>query len=230
MPVVSSLPHWDMSVVYPGLASQEFEQGCAGVVQDIDDLARLFDTHHVMEQPAAPLNDDTIRSFETVIERYNRVVEATVTLQTYILCIVSTNTQDSLAQAKLSEMQQPLVTLRQLGTRFTAWIGSFDVDDLIARSTIAREHAFVLRKARLQAAHLMTPPEEALASELNVSGGTAWAKLHSDVTSQMTVLLERDGEVQQLPMSMVRNMAYEGDREVRRKAYEAELAGWKQVT
>ena len=229
MPVVSSLPHWDMSVVYPGLASQEFEQGCAGVVQDIDDLARLFDTHHVMEQPAAPLNDDTIRSFETVIERYNRVVEATVTLQTYILCIVSTNTQDSLAQAKLSEMQQPLVTLRQLGTRFTAWIGSFDVDDLIARSTIAREHAFVLRKARLQAAHLMTPPEEALASELNVSGGTAWAKLHSDVTSQMTVLLERDGEVQQLPMSMVRNMAYEGDREVRRKAYEAELAGWKQV-
>jgi len=229
MPVVSSLPHWDMSVVYPGLASQEFEQGCAGVVQNIDDLARLFDTHHVMEQPAAPLNDDTIRSFETVIERYNRVVEATVTLQTYILCIVSTNTQDSLAQAKLSEMQQPLVTLRQLGTRFTAWIGSFDVDDLIARSTIAREHAFVLRKARLQAAHLMTPPEEALASELNVSGGTAWAKLHSDVTSQMTVLLERDGEVQQLPMSMVRNMAYEGDREVRRKAYEAELAGWKQV-
>src|SRR5260370_22631852 len=30
-------------------------------------------------------------------------------------------------------------------------------------------------------------------------------------------------------MSMVRNLAYESDREARRRAYEAELAGWQRV-
>ena len=73
----------------------------------------------------------------------------------------------------------------------------------------------------------MPPAEENLASELNLSGGTAWEKLHSDVTSQLTVALEQDGERQALPMSMVRNLAYEVERDRRRRAYEAELAGWQ---
>src|SRR5258708_20198201 len=75
----------------------------------------------------------------------------------------------------------------------------------------------------------MTTPEENLASELNLSGGTAWEKLHGDVTSQLTVSLEIAGQVQELPMSMVRNLAFDADRDLRRRAYEAELEGWKRA-
>ena len=35
--------------------------------------------------------------------------------------------------------------LSQLDTRFTAWIGSLDVEALIERSAVARDHAFMLR-------------------------------------------------------------------------------------
>jgi pepF/M3 family oligoendopeptidase len=157
------------------------------------------------------------------------VLEATATLSTYIMCFIATNTHDQLAQAKMSELQKSLVILRQLGTRFTAWIGSLDVDALIARSTVARDHAYMLRKAKARAAHLMTPAEEELASELNVNSGTAWSKLHSDVTSQLRVSLDVDGHIQELPMSMVRNLADEADRDLRQRAYEAELGGWKRA-
>jgi len=142
---------------------------------------------------------------------------------------VTTNTFDTLAQAKMSELQQSSVILSQLGTRFTAWIGSLDVEALIKRSGSAQTHAFMLRKAKLRAVHLMAPAEENLASELNLSGGTAWEKLHGDVTSQLTVSLELQGERKELPMSMVRNLAFDSDRETRRRAYEAELAGWQRV-
>jgi oligoendopeptidase F len=229
MDIVSTLPHWDMTVVYPSMESQEFARGYSSVVQDIDELAHLFDTRHIEGQTTAPLNDATIKTFEIIIERFNAVLEATSTLSTYIMCFITTNTHDSLAQAKMSELQKSLVTLKQLGTRLTAWIGSLDVDALIDRSTVAREHAYILRKAKLRAAHLMTPAEEALASELNVSSGTAWSKLHSDVTSQLRVPVKVDGQIQELPMSVVRNMADEADRDVRRSAYEAELAGWKEA-
>jgi len=227
MSIVKTLPHWDMTVVYPSMKSREFEQGYASVVQDIDELALLFDTHNIKEQSAAPLSNETIKTFEEVVDRYNMVLEATATLSTYIMCFITTNTHDQLAQAKMSELQKSLVTLRQLGTRFTAWIGSLDVDALIARSTVAREHTYMLRKAKARAAHLMTPAEEELASELNVNSGTAWSKLHSDVTSQLRVSLDVDGHIQELPMSMVRNLADEADRDLRRRAYEAELGGWK---
>src|SRR5438132_1330993 len=97
MSSVHTLPHWDMSVVYPGLESQEFAQGFASVIQDIHDLAQLFDTYHIMEQTSTPLSNDIIKAFETVIERYNVVLDAIGTLGAYIMCFVATNTSDNLA-------------------------------------------------------------------------------------------------------------------------------------
>jgi len=219
-----------MTVIYPSMDSREFTDGFSNAVRDINNLAKLFDDHHIMK-PATPpaLTPDIIQAFETVIERYNAVLESTETLGVYIMCFVTTNSHDTLAQAKLSQLQQAMLILSQLGTRLTAWIGSLDVEALIERSTLAREHAFMLRKAKTQAVRLMTPAEENLASELNLSAGTAWEKLHGDVTSQLIVSLKLSGKTQELPMSMIRNLAFEPDREVRRSAYKAELAGWKRV-
>jgi pepF/M3 family oligoendopeptidase len=218
-----------MSVVYPGLESPEFASGFAHVTQEIGELAQLFDTYHIEKQPALAVDASTIAAFETLMKHYNQVLEEYRTLDTYISCFVTTNTMDTVAQAKMSELQQYSVILAQLNVRFSAWIGSLDVEELIARSEIAREHAFKLRKTKIRAQHLMSPAEENLASELNLSGGTAWEKLHSDVTSQLKVTLEIEGRRQSMPMSMVRNLAYDPDRETRRIAYEAELEGWKQV-
>ncbi|HLX56629.1 MAG TPA: M3 family oligoendopeptidase [Ktedonobacteraceae bacterium] len=229
MKATNELPHWDMTVVYPSLESQEFQEGFARVTQDIKDLAQLFDTCKIEKQERVVIDDATIGNFETVIQRLNEVLEESRTLGAYISCFVTTNTFDTLAQAKMSELQQSSVILSQLGTRFTAWIGSLDVEALIKRSGSAQTHAFMLRKAKLRAVHLMAPAEENLASELNLSGGTAWEKLHGDVTSQLTVSLELQGERKELPMSMVRNLAFDSDRETRRRAYEAELAGWQRV-
>ncbi len=229
MTTTHALPHWDMTPVYPGLESPEFAQGFSHVVQDIADLAHLFDTHHIMEQPPTSTDDGVIHTFETVVERYNAVLDNIKTLGVYISCFVSTNSQDNLAQARLSELQQSQVLLSQLGTRFTAWIGSLDIDALIERSSLARDHAYMLQCAKVQAAHLMSPAEEVLAAELNVSGGSAWSKLHGNLTSQLTVGVEIEGQMQELPMSVIRNMAFHSDRTIRQRAYDAEIAGWKRV-
>ncbi|HUP28176.1 MAG TPA: M3 family oligoendopeptidase [Chloroflexia bacterium] len=224
-----SLPHWDMTPVYPGLESPEFEAGYRSAVQSIDDLVRLFDSLQIGRQDSLTLDEETVQAFETVIERLNNVVEETNTLGAYIRSFVSTDSRDNVAQARLSEFQQQTVRLSQLGPRFTAWIGSMDVEKLIAQSKIAPDYSFMLRKARKQAEHLMPPGEEELAAELNVTGGSAWGKLHGNITSQLSVTVEIGGEKKKLPMSMVRNLAYESDRETRRSAYEAELEGWKTV-
>src|SRR5436853_4576422 len=121
MTTTQRLPHWDMTPIYPGLESPEFAQGFANVVQEIADLAQLFDTHAIMG-PAAT-NVDATTTFETIITRYNTVLDAVSTLSAYISCFITTNSQDDVAQARMSELQQSLVLLSQLGTRFTAWIG-----------------------------------------------------------------------------------------------------------
>ncbi|HYI14550.1 MAG TPA: M3 family oligoendopeptidase, partial [Thermomicrobiales bacterium] len=58
--------------------------------------------------------------------------------------------------------------------------------------------------------------------------GAAWAKLYNTLSSQISVPVEQDGDTVELPMSQVRNLAHERDRDLRRSGYEAELAAWQQ--
>jgi pepF/M3 family oligoendopeptidase len=222
-----ALPRWDLSVVYPGIDSPEFAAGFEETFRQVDDLVRLFDELTSDDQPPAPLSDATVRAVETLIDRFNIVYEAIETLSSYIYGHVSTDSRDDLAQARLSEFEQRALPLSKLRPRATAWLGSLDVDALLERSSVARDHEFMLRYSQESARHLMSPVEESLAAELHLSGGSAWEKLHGNLTSQILVPIELDGETRQLPMSEVRNLAYNEDRDVRRRAYEAELAAWE---
>ena len=222
-----TLPRWDMTVVYPGIDSPEFADGFEKVKASIDDLGALFDRHGIEKQEPRAIDNGTVAIFEQALERYNAVIEAQGTMSAYIQSFIATDSRDNLAQAKASELQRHSVRLWQLGTRFMAWIGSLNVEALIEQSEAAHEHAFTLRQDVIRASHMMSPPEEALAAELNVTGGSAWSKLHNNVTSQLSVPVEIDGKTEVRPMSIIRAMANEEDRDLRQRAYITELEGWK---
>jgi pepF/M3 family oligoendopeptidase len=218
-----------MTPIYPGLASAEFERDFHEVVGEIAGLGDVFERRGVQKQDNVTVDDRLIRAFEEILGRYNDLLERTLTLGAYIRSFVATDSRDELAQARWSELQQHLVDLSKLGTRFTAWIGSLDVDALVQGSALARDHEFPLRKSKISAEHLMSPPEEDLAAELAPSGGGSWQKLHGDITSQIMVPIEVDGQIKEVPMTVIRNLAYDPSREERGRAYEAEIEAWKRV-
>jgi pepF/M3 family oligoendopeptidase len=218
-----------MTPIFPSLDSPEFAESFASIVREIAELEALFDEFDVRRLEAPLATARALRPMERVLAAYNSVLDHARTLGAYIHAFVSTDSRDEEAKARASEFQLRTLALAQLDARFTAWTGSLDVEELIAESPVAADHAFLLRKAGEGANHLMEPAEEALAIELNVTGGSAWSRLHGTVTSQLAVPLEIEGEARELPMSMVRNLAYEPDRDLRRRAYDAELAGWRRV-
>jgi len=227
--MTTTLPHWDMSVVYPSLNAPEFARDFATTLDEIAALVALFDTHAINKRERAPLDPATVAAFEAAVAALNTTFDRVGTLRAYIYSFVATNSRDTQAQARLSEFQQGMVRVSQLVTRFTAWIGSLDVDALIDRSEVANEYAFLLREAQRLAAYLMTPAEESLATELNVTGGNAWNRLYNNAASQLLVPISIDGQPPELPISALRNLAYDPDRETRRRAYEAELAAWQRA-
>jgi pepF/M3 family oligoendopeptidase len=163
-----------------------------------------------------------------VVTAYNDLLRQTETLEAYIYSFVSTNSRDDIAQARLSEFDLQAVRISKLSTRFAAWIGRLDRDQLLAQSTIAKDHKYVIQLAAVRASHQMSAAEEELAAELYVSGGGSWEKLHQTVTSQIMVPIVLDGESRVLPMTEIRNLAHDSDSERRRIGYEAELAAWEQ--
>ena len=216
MAVQEALPRWDLAPFFPTPDSPEVERETAQVAAEIASLRELVD--------GGGLESD----FDSAIERLNALTERFHVLYAYLACEVSVDSRNEAAQARLSRLMQESVAFANLDTRITAWLGTVDADGLIGRSEQAREHEYAIRRAQIRAQHLMSQPEEDLAAELSVSGEVAWGRLHGDVTSRLMVTFELDGEEKRLPMSEVRNLASRPEREVRRRAYEAEVAAWKE--
>src|SRR4029079_11602586 len=58
----------------------------------------------------------------------------------------------------------------------------------------------------------------------------AWSKLQGTVTSQLSVPFQRNGHSEPLPVTALQNIAWhDPDGAVRKRAYEAEIAGWESV-
>jgi pepF/M3 family oligoendopeptidase len=226
-PETDALPRWDMTVLYPGLDSPEFAASFAALLDRIAALGRLFDDERIAGGASAPLTDEVAVRFERILGELNATVDDYETMNAYLYSFVTTDSRNDQAQARVSELQRSAVALSKAFVRWDAWIGTLDIDLLIERSPAAAAHAFSLRKSQEQARHQMLPAEEALAAELRVPGGIAWAKLYDNVTSQILVELEQDGEIRRLPMSRIRNFAYSPDRDLRARAYRAELGAWE---
>ncbi|MEO5680403.1 MAG: M3 family oligoendopeptidase, partial [Acidimicrobiales bacterium] len=72
-------------------------------------------------------------------------------------------------------------------------------------------------------------PEEELAAELWLSGGSAWVKLHGDVSARLTADVDLPTGPERLPITVVRNLAGDPDPAVRWAAHQAEVAAWRTV-
>ncbi len=224
------LPRWSTDVFYPALDSAEFERAFDALIAEIAALKTLWDENHIAarEPKGQHATPEIVATYEAVTDAYNTLLQNSRLVSGYISLFVTTDSRDATAQAKRSELQKHYVTLGICGTRYTAFLGSIDTESLLAASETARAHEFYLREALVAARHQMSPAEEELATLLYPVSGSAWAKLHADITSQMQVPYTNvAGEANPLPMSMIRAMATDPDRETRRTAYEAELAAWE---
>lgn len=226
----AGLPRWDLTPVFPSLDSAELRAAFDRAREQTEALAALFRERDIRKRADRAVEPRTAADFDEVTNRFNELFQGLYTLGSYINCFVSTDAADEQAQSRASELRVLRVRLDQLWNRYIAFIGSLDGDALLAASQVARDHEFFLKKIRVQAEHQMAEGEEDLASELQTVGLAGWARLHNDVTSLLTVPVPLRGETQTLPMSAVRALANDADREVRRAAYEAELKAWEGVS
>lgn len=225
---LGTLPHWDMTPIFPSLESKEFSSAFESLIAEIGNLKSLFDAYDIRKDGAS-LTDESIVRFDELIGEQNNLSDAARLVSSFIYSFVTTDSRNNLAQAKLSELQMHAVELQKLSVRQRGWLGTIDVEKLIQKSSLAAEHAFSLRKAAESAAKLMTEAEEDLAASLSPAAIASWAKLHGNVSSQLKVKVDLPDGEKELPMSAVRGLAHDPDPAVRETAYRAELEGWEAV-
>lgn len=229
------LPRWNLTNVYPDLDHPNFSQAVERLEQLIEDLKVYLDDHQI-DPAQSPLHREPVELAEVIsgfIERTAQAQELRETLRAYLNSFISTDSFNEKAKKQLSLLEPTFVKLDQIeAVKFQGWLGKLGdkIDQVIGLSPTVTEHAFYLTNTVEQSVYMMSPAEEELASELFLSGATAWNKLQSNLTSQLSWPLENEnGEETPLPMTAIINLRSHPDESMRRKGYEAELAAWKTI-
>ena len=224
---------WDMTNVYSSLEGEDYLAARSAMESQIDDLATFFDQHEVgrADDPPAATDEALAELLDDVLGRVNALSLLSETLEAFVYAFFSTDSYDALASRAISKLEILDTRRSQLGVRLAGWIGSLSprLDSLIAVRPTLADHRFFLEDTAKQSQFLMSEELEALAAELCVDGGGAFGKLQGNVTSQLKVPFQRDGRTEELPITVIRNLCYDADADVRRRAYDAEIAAWKSV-
>ena len=93
-----------------------------------------------------------------------------------------------------------------------------------------REIAYYLKRLREKARTTMSRKEEALASDLNVDGLSAWGRLYDKVTGKLEFdFIAKNGQKERRPISQWRSLMSDPDRDIGRSAFEGGNRAWQQI-
>jgi len=223
------LPRWDLTPFFPSIDDRSVAGAVEEVGAEVARLVGLYDEHGIRGGPSRPVDAGVVASFEAVVAATEALRQRLRLVNAYVAAHVDTDATDDGAAARQAELQAGAAPLRALAPRFDAWVASFGADALIAATPVAADMAWPLRKAEAASRHQLSEAEEALAAQLWLSGGSAWVKLHGDVSAGLMAEVDLPTGADRLPVTVVRNLAGDPDRAVRQAAHQAELAAWRSV-
>lgn len=225
----SPLPRWSVHDVHESFDSRSFSDSMERAGTNVSRLETLFETHNIRSiDPRTPNAQDGVAADE-VIQAFNNTVDEQDILISYIYATVSTDSRHEQAQGLLSEMEDLDARISPLLARLADWVASLNSHALKEVSAEAREHLGPLLRLQDRAIHQMSEAEEGLYAELGTTGSSAWGRLQSDLTSQLSIDVQLPAGSASMPMAAVRGLATDSNVEVRKAAFEAEMRAWPQV-
>ena len=208
---------WDLTILYNGFDSDEFKADMAALDEAIGEIV------------AFSQRLDTLAPAELLlgyIDLETQVSSLAEKLFIYANLRYSANTADNEAASVMGVLMGKLAATAAPSAATNKAIAKIEnIEEIIEQNELLKEHSYRILTIVKNSKHLLTDAEEALFSEMNISGASAWSDLQSTLTSSLKV----DYKGEQITLSSVRNLAYDPDPEVRRAAYRAELAAYPQI-
>lgn len=207
---------WNLNPIYTGFDDPRFEEDLQALRRTVRDLEEL--TQHLTGDSAALLKRGL-----TLQEQLQELAEK---LLCYAELRQAACTTDAEAGSKIGKIMGVYSDSAAPVAAFEGWLAAIpDLDSLIASDPLFEEYRFILERKKLGSLHLLPGIGEKVMAKLKISGSNAWAELQQYLTS--TVKVTYRGE--EINLSAVRNLAYSAEAEVRKDAYEAELACYSAI-
>lgn len=215
--------NWSLKELYLSFNSNEFRE-------DIERLSSIIDDINIWAIEVVKDNENLVVKLEEYIKRLSNFTELASKLGAFIELSLSVNTKDGNALKYSDIFEKKLTKIVESSTKLKKWISCIsNLDSIINTSKLLKEHKFVLNELAEKSKYLLSDGEENIIANMQNTGSTAWAKLKDTLISTLKVEIEKNGQIKEIPLTLVLNMAYDKNPEVRKKAYEAEIKSYKKI-
>ncbi|WP_291652183.1 M3 family oligoendopeptidase [Clostridium sp.] len=213
---------WSLKELYPSFTSKEFItdlKKADEVIEDLKNFAKSTDEK----------SDDLVKLEELInkLESINLLINRIGAFANLTLSTDSKNPEGrkylDIINSKYSLLAEPL-------TKIYKWIANIkDIDTLINSSSLLSRHKFFINEIIEKNKYMLSEKEEAIIAKMRNTGSDAWSNYKDYLISTHKVDINIDNEDKSLPLTVVLNMAYSPDADLRKKAYEAEIKSYEKV-
>ena len=207
---------WDLTPLYKGFDDPAFEADMAAMKQLVADF-----TAFSKELP----NVEPVVGLRRGVELLEKLSDLSK-LFGYANLRSATNTKDPEPGSYMGRIMAIRSGMAAPSAAFNAWVVQLpNLMDLVRGDEYLKDYEFYFAGKVDSAKYQMGGEAEAVMAKMGMSGGSAWGKLQRYLTS--TVPVSYRGTTTNL--SAIRNLAYDPDPQVRKDAYEAEIACYEAI-
>lgn len=206
---------WDLTVLYRDFDDPKIEA----------DFSRLKELCAQGKQ-GLEAEGNPREKLEAAVEASEEIEKLVSSLASFASLTLATEATNERAQQLMDRVMVFSVELSLLSSALVRFIGGLeDLEAIIASSEKLQKVDFSLRRSQAEAQHLMDGAIEEWMLKMSLTGGESFSTLRDKLDATLTV----DYRGESLPLSAVRSKAYDPDPQVRKDAYEAELASYAKI-
>ncbi len=208
---------WNLDPIYQGFADPVFAADMEALKEYVAEITAFAAE---LDQ-ASPV--DTLRRGIALEERF---YEAVSKLAGYASLRQAADTKDAEAGSRMGQIMGLFSGVAAPFAAFKEWATKLpNLMELVDNDEDLKDYHFLFENMRKSSKYLLPGIGEAVMAKMSMSGGNAWSEMQQYLTS--TVPVTYRGTTTNL--SAIRNMAYDPDPQVRKDAYEAELACYDRI-
>ena len=208
---------WNLDPIYKGFDDPAFEQDLTALKEKAAEFTAFA---------AALAQTEPLEGLRAGIRFQEQLTELTMKLAEYASLRQSADSRDPEAGSQMGRVMAVYSSIAGPDAAFKDWAAKLpELMTLVDSDDCLKDYRFLFEKMQKSSKYLLSGLGETIMAKMGLSGGSAWSDMRQYLTS--TVPVSYRGETTNL--SAIRNMAYDPDPQVRKDAYEAEIACYDRI-
>ncbi len=205
--------NWDLSKLYKGFDDEAF----------LKDIGALEGTYARLLAETEKL--DGPENLAALLKGVADAVTTEIRLSLFVQLTLAAEATNESALALAERLMVFGNGRHRVMSAASSFMKDKDADEYAARDPFLSAHKYMLVLLKREAAHVIDPALEETVLKMRMTGANAFAQLRDQIDAGHVIDL--DGEKH--PLSAIRGMAYSPDADLRRRAYEAEMAAYPAI-